>query len=82
MENKIEENLSSKRRQLYKDYHQQGDFQDGNTNLSKDDAFPTQQRWPFLLWLYLKSLGLYHEGLLTVIHSLNKYLYKRFSFSF
>ena len=59
MENKVEENLSSKRRQLYKDYHQQRDFQDSNSNVLKDEV---KQRWPFLLWLYLKSLGLYHEG--------------------
>ena len=62
MENKVGENMSSKRRHFYKDYHQQRDFQDGNSNLSKDDVLPAQQRWPFLLWLYLKSLGLYHEG--------------------
>lgn len=55
-----------KRRQLYKDYHQQRDFQDGAANSVYDDViFQTQQKWPFLLWLYLKSLGLYHEGILT-----------------
>ena len=58
---------SAKRRQLYKDYNQQKQFHGSSVSTQKDDiVFQKQQKWPFLLWLYMKSLGLYHEGMVIL----------------
>lgn len=58
-------NLSlSKKRKVFKNYEPQNQKHDDPSIDATDygKKFRKQTHWPFLFWLYLKSLGLYHSG--------------------
>ena len=48
----------------------QQDINSSPEDLEDKDQLDLQndkQQWPFLLWFYLKSLGLYHSGMYFII---------------
>ena len=54
--------IEPERRNLYQQYHPQIDNQELHYGDNEEYYQVSQKKWPFLLWIYLKSLGLYHEG--------------------
>jgi len=72
-----DEDVSDDRDQLFEQYRQQrvaSADEYNNTGYIKDyDKYQVnQKKWPFLLWIYLKSLGLYHEAPFVTVRRCNQ----------
>ena len=58
----VSSEIEPERDNLYQQYHPPIDNQELHYGDNEEYYQVSQKKWPFLLWIYLKSLGLYHEG--------------------